>query len=162
MTTLIVALVSSIIFFLIGVEVGKEYAIREGIAPIREQVVHPLPGETPPASPETSKEGTGEKVDINFYDQLMKEGDQELNEKPDEKKKTKAEKKSAKPQPKKEENNRKKEERAKKKVAGNNGQYALQVAAFREKSHALRMADLLRREGFTPHVLRVVIPGKRS
>ena len=160
MTTLIVALISSIIFFLIGVEVGKEYVIRKGIVPVREQVVHPLPGEASSSPPAASKEGAGEKVDINFYDQLMKEGDQELNERPAKGKKPKSEKKSAKSQSKREVTNRKKEEPAKKKVAESKGQYALQVAAFRERSLAVRMAELLRREGFTPHIFQVVIPGK--
>ena len=159
-TTLIVALISSIIFFLIGVEVGKEYAIREGIAPVVEHVKQPLPGESIIPPQENGKEKTQEKVDINFYEQLMKEGDQELNEEPEGKKKQTAVKKKNDKSPKKEEKAAKKAEPSKRKTAASQGAYALQVAAFKEKSRALRMAEMLRKEGFTPHIIPVSIPGK--
>ncbi len=154
-TTLIVALISSIIFFLIGVEVGKEYAIREGMAPVEERVTT---GAASVATPEAPPDKGQEKVDINFYDQLMKEGDQELNagdERPASHSTLK--KKKAKTPSRQEERN---EAPPGKKAEASTGKYALQVAAFREKARARRMAEMLRKEGYTPHIIPVVIPGK--
>ncbi len=159
-TTLIVALISSIIFFLIGVEVGKEYAIREGIVPVKTQVAQPLPPDIQTGSPDGKKVAPQEKVDINFYDQLMKDGDQELNEKPVTQKQRASSKKKETPPAKQERKAKKKDATELKKAKAPTGDYALQVAAFREKSRAIRMADMLRKEGFTPHIIQVVIPGK--
>ncbi|RTZ94122.1 MAG: hypothetical protein DSY91_00810 [Deltaproteobacteria bacterium] len=162
LTTLIVALISSIVFFLIGVEVGKEYAIREGIAPIREEVKAPLPVESVPPPKGPGEKGKQEEVDINFYDQLMKEGDQELNMNPEAEQKQAPNRKKAKSASKPKEGKQKKEKPgpSKKSVAESNGAYALQVAAFRERDRAVRMANMLREKGFTPHILKVSIPGK--
>lgn len=166
MTTLIVALVSSTLFFLLGVMVGREYAIREGIATVKENVrASPLklsPGAR--EGPET-KEGKGQdKVNITFYDQLMKEGDQELNREIV-KKEAKRGKKRPGPVangPEKTGKKTKGKEAAapRKVVPVSSGDYALQVAAFRDRNRALKMVQMLGRQGFKAHIMRVLLPGK--
>ncbi len=170
MTTLIIALVSSTLFFLLGVMVGREYAIREGMVTIRETVEKQTSSIPPP--PESREGGPGhsgkgqEKVDITFYDQLMKEGDRELNHQIAESEE--ARKKSSRPSAEKRE---KKPEKAKsrpekrepprpQRVSGSRtGAYALQVAAFRDRGHALQMVRILRRQGFNAHLLKGALPG---
>ena len=169
MTTLIVALISSTLFFLLGVMVGKEYAIREGLVTVRGNVEKQLP--LPPSeSREVAGGHTGkqqEKVDITFYDQLMKEGDQELNREivEDEEKKpppvSKAEKKTKTREKRESKPATEKHEaaRPRRESGFSTGDYALQVAAFRDRSHAVQMVRILKREGFRAHLLRGVLPG---
>ncbi len=166
MTTLIVALVSSTLFFLLGVMVGREYAIREGIVAVKENVrasslkLSPEAQEGPEA-----KEGKGQgKVDITFYDQLMKEGDQELNREIVKKEAQRGEKRPgpvANGSEKTREKAKEKEAAAPRKVVPvSSGDYALQVAAFRDRNRALRMVQMLGRQGFKAHIMRVLRPGK--
>ncbi len=165
-TTLIVALVSSILFFLLGVMVGKEYAIREGSVAVstRSGTLPPVP--TAPPSPEATKDKGGRKVDITFYDQLMKSGDVELNRRINGGRKSKT--KPAVPRP----PVKKPHEKAgsstgepstpslKKVTSTSEGDYALQVAAFRNRELALKMVRALEREGFHAHLLKGTFPNR--
>jgi len=166
-TTLIVALISSTLFFLLGVMVGREYTIREGMAPVREKVEQTYPFDSAPVpqeTPEAKEEKGQKKVDITFYDQLVKEGDRELNREPVERKAFNPAEKKPKPSSEHPIKVEKKAETAvpQKTVAVSRGDYALQVAAFRDKSRALRMIRILGKEGFPTHIMRVSIPGREG
>ena len=159
MTTLIVALVSSTIFFLLGVMVGREYTIREGLAPMkdhRETAYVTQPNMTLPEASENKGNEVQDKVDINFYDQLVKEGDQELNREASEE----ISKPHQKNKPKSSEKKKVRKAESKSRGIASKGRYALQVAAFRDRKLAEHLAHSLRKEGFSPHILRVTIPGK--
>jgi len=168
MTTLIIALISSTLFFLLGVMIGREYAIREGMVTVRGSMEKQT--SSVPPGPEGREGHRGhpgkdqEKVDITFYDQLMKEGDQELNhqiakneedrEKSSRPAAEKREKEKTKPRPEKQE-----PPRPKKAGGSRTGDYALQVAAFRDRGHALQMVRVLKRQGFNAHLLKGALPG---
>ena len=166
MTTLIVAVISSTLFFLLGVMVGKEYAIREGMVAVRggveKQLSMSLPGSREGSSGRSGKQQ--KKVDITFYDQLMKEGDQELNKQiaeGEEKKPSAVHKAERKEKERGESKRRPKKQEAtqpRRESGFATGDYALQVAAFRDRSHAIQMVRILRREGFRAHLLRGVLP----
>ncbi len=165
-TTLIVALVSSTLFFLLGVMVGREYAIREGLVPVTEKTAESPQASTPPLPNEAAggkTKGT-EKVNITFYDQLMKSGDQELNQEIAESRKAgkpgpaqhkAAPKKHEKAKPRPEENPA---QPPRQEPASGTGDYALQVAAFQNRDNALKMVRALQREGFHAHLLRGASP----
>ncbi len=160
LTTLIVALISSTIFFLIGVVVGKEYAIREGLAPTAEKVETAYGEKAEHVVPDTSDTGEGkdqEKVDITFYDQLTKVGDQELSRGGAEVYPDAVKKKNRSVIPKRQRQTPPSLPNASREKEGD---YALQVAAFRDKKRALSMAEALKGAGYTPHILRVTIPGR--
>lgn len=161
MTTLIVTLVSSTLFFLLGVMVGREYAIRGGMATVKGNVEQAYPIESVPPSQKAGGKGK-EKVDITFYDQLMKNDDEELNRGVVEEKAPEKTEKKAKPASESSVNHKKKgkEPAPRKAIPSGKGNYALQVASFRDKKRALRLAQILRKEGYTTHIIRVSIPGR--
>jgi len=162
LTLLAVALISATVFFLLGTVVGREYAIREGLVPVKEQVEETLPldrDEVMEEVPRVEKKKRQERVDINFYDQLEKEGDKEINQPPAENNpKVRKSRKNS-----KETSEKKKKEkplRLKTVAATNTGNYAIQVAAFRSRSNAQKVTRKLAKQGFSTHVLTVTVPGK--
>ena len=172
MTTLIVALVSSTLFFLLGVMVGREYTIRgERIVPSENQVKGSsmIPSSSGTMGRSGLKEGKGQKkVDITFYDQLMRERDQELNREVVKgegagNKGKKCSRSTIKKAHKGEEAVQKQERREPSPLVkvrtSNSGSYALQVAAFRHKTFAKEMARKLQEQGFPVHILRGSSPG---
>jgi len=162
LTLLIVALISSTVFFLLGVVVGREYAIREGMVPVKEQVEETLPierDEDVEALPRAKGTQGQERVKIDFYDQLEKDSDSEVRRVPGE---TKPEGrkpgKQLKPAP---DGGRKTAPvRSQASAARKTGHYAIQVAAFRGKTNARQMAHALGRAGFNTHIFAVTVPGK--
>jgi len=162
LTLLVVALISSTVFFLLGIVVGREYAIREGMVPVKEQVEETLPierDEGVEALPRVKGKKGQEQVNINFYDQLEKDGDKEINRVPGE---AKPEGRKGGKKLKATSENRKKTEppHPKAAVTKETGHYAIQVAAFRGRTNARQMARVLGRAGFNTHIIAVTVPGK--
>lgn len=162
LTLLVVALISSTVFFLLGIVVGREYAIREGMVPVKEQVEETLPierDEGVEALPRVKGKKGQEQVNINFYDQLEKDGDREINRAPGE---AKPEGRKGGKKLKTTSENRKKTEPPPQKAAATKetGRYAIQVAAFRGRANARQMTHVLGRSGFNTHIIAVTVPGK--